>query len=48
MTSYTDKSFWLDVRQALLMMVSAIERRFSIEPQTAELRKLAKQARRED
>ena len=39
----SDNDFWLAVRQALLMIVDAIERRFCIEPRTAELRKILKQ-----
>jgi len=33
------KQFWLDIRQALLMMVAAIERELNVTPRTAELRK---------
>ena len=33
------KQFWLDVRQALLMIVAAIEREMGIEPRTSELRR---------
>jgi len=37
-----DRHFWLQVRQALLMIVDAIERLFELEPRTSELRKEAK------
>jgi len=46
----TDPDFWLAIRQALLMMLDAIERRLSIQPRTAEIRKerkAAKAARKE-
>ena len=33
---------WLDIRQALLMAVAAIERELKMEPKTADLRKAAK------
>ena len=39
----SDAEFWLAVRQALLMIVDAIERRHCIEPRTAELRRILKQ-----
>ena len=35
----SDTEFWLAVRQALLMLIDAIERRWQIAPRTAELRK---------
>ena len=35
-----DRAFWLAVRQALLMVVDAIERRYGLQ-RTAELRKRA-------
>ena len=40
----TDRGFWLQIRQALLMAVDAIERMVKppIEPRTSELRKDAK------
>jgi len=34
-----DREFWLAVRQALLMMVDAIERLCNVTPRTAEVRK---------
>lgn len=34
-----DKDFWLAVRQALLMLIDAIERFVNIAPRTSELRK---------
>ena len=37
-----DRDFWLQVRQALLMMVDAIERALAMEPRTSELRREAK------
>lgn len=39
----TDRELWVSIRQALLMVVDAIERAFNIEPRTAELRKIVKQ-----
>ncbi len=39
----TDREFWLLVREALLLFVDAIERRYAIR-RTCELRKLAKEA----
>ena len=35
----TDRDFWLQIRQALLMFVDTVERHFDIEPRTSELRK---------
>lgn len=37
-----DRDFWLAFRQALLMMVDAIERALDVRPRTSELRKEAK------
>lgn len=37
-----DRDFWLQIRQALLMVVDAIERALGLEPRTSELRKEAK------
>jgi hypothetical protein len=37
-----DRTFWLQIRQALLMAVDAIERALGLEPRTSELRKEAK------
>jgi len=34
-----DREFWLAIRQALLMIVDAIERMAGIEPRTSEVRK---------
>jgi hypothetical protein len=34
-----DKSFWMDIRQALLMIVDTIERMLGITPRTSECRK---------
>lgn len=36
------REFWLAVRQALLMVVDALERELGILPRTAELRKQGK------
>jgi len=36
-----DKDFWLAIRQALLMMVDAIERKYGLD-RTAELRKMVR------
>lgn len=33
-----ERDFWMAVRQALLMMLDALERMLEIEPRTAELR----------
>lgn len=37
--SEDDRVFWLAARQALLMLLDAVERRLKISPRTAELRK---------
>lgn len=37
------RDFWIAVRQALLMVVDAIERELSITPRTAELRRQTNQ-----
>jgi hypothetical protein len=37
----SDREFWLIVRQALLLFVDAIERRYAL-PRTADLRRLSK------
>jgi len=37
-----DRTFWLAVRQAILMLLDALERWLKIEPRTAELRKQKK------
>ena len=39
----TDAEFWLIIRQALLLFVDAIERKFNL-PRTAEMRKQGKLA----
>lgn len=36
------REFWLAVRQALLMLVDALERELGLSPRTAELRRQAK------
>ena len=41
----TDPDFWMAIRQALLMILDAIERRLSINPRTAEIRKERKEAK---
>jgi hypothetical protein len=38
----SDYEFWMIFRQALLLIVDAIERKFDIRPRTCELRKEAK------
>jgi hypothetical protein len=43
-----DRPFWLQVRQALLMIVDAIERTLGMEPRTSELRREAKRATQEE
>jgi hypothetical protein len=35
-----NREFWTVMRQALLLMIDAIERMLEIEPRTAELRKM--------
>ena len=40
------RQFWVAVRQAMLMLVDALERELSIAPRTAELRKQNKQPER--
>jgi len=35
----SDRDFWLIIRQALLLIVDAIERKFDICPRTAEMRR---------
>jgi len=37
-----DHDFWMAIRQALLMLLDALERKLGIAPRTAELRKLWK------
>lgn len=37
-----EREFWILIRQAILLMVDAIERRLDIHPRTAELRKEAR------
>lgn len=37
-----DRDFWMAVRQALLMLIDAIERWQALEPRTAELRRDAR------
>lgn len=37
--SIEDRAFWMAVRQALLMLLDALERRMGISPRTAELRR---------
>ncbi len=40
----SDSEFWMAIRQALLMIIDAIERKFAVSPRTSELRKLMKQS----
>lgn len=40
--SDSDKSIWLAIRQALLMIVDAIECQLCISPRTSEMRRLTK------
>lgn len=42
LASESDRSFWISMRQALLMQLDAIERKLGISPTTAEIRKLVK------
>ena len=46
MTS-TDRQFWMQIRQALLMLVDAVERQHKISPRTSDLRRERKQQLRE-
>lgn len=39
----SDAEFWSAIRQALLMIVDAIERKFGMHPRTSELRKALRQ-----
>jgi len=41
----TDPDFWLAIRQALLMILDAIERLLAISPRTAEIRKERKETK---
>jgi hypothetical protein len=41
------RDFWLAIRQALLMIVDALERELGLSPRTAELRKLRQPERSE-
>jgi len=38
----SDREFWILVRQALLMLIDSIERKWGINPRTSELRKMLK------
>ena len=40
-----ERVFWMAVRQALLMMLDALERWLGIAPRTAELRRMSKPER---
>ena len=40
------REFWMAVRQAVLMFLDALERELSIEPRTAELRRMVKRERK--
>ena len=42
-----DREFWMLMRQALLLMVDAIERMLNVIPRTADLRKSERSANRE-
>ncbi len=35
-----EREFWILIRQALLLVVDAIERKFNISPRTSELRRI--------
>lgn len=37
-----DRGLWMMVRQALLLIIDAVEKRFKIQPRTSALRKFAK------
>jgi hypothetical protein len=41
-SSYNEREFWMLIRQALLMVVDAIERRLEISPRTSELKRQLK------
>lgn len=40
----TEREFWIAVRQALLMLVDALERKLNITPTTAQLRTIHRKA----
>ena len=46
MTDAAHRQLEMDKRQALLMLVDAIERHLDISPRTAELRRIVKEQRR--
>jgi len=35
-----DRAFWMAIRQALLMLLDALERKLMVNPRTSELRKM--------
>ena len=37
-----ERKFWMVIRQALLAIINAVEKRYSIQPRTSELRKFVK------
>jgi len=41
------RRFWMDLRQALLMVVNSLEQELEIEPRTSELRKWWKEQKRQ-
>ena len=40
------RKFWMDLRQALLMVVNSLEQELGLEPRTSELRKWWKEQRK--
>lgn len=42
MSEAMSRTFWMNFRQGLLLIVDAVERELAISPRTAELRKLKK------
>jgi len=42
-----DRAFWMAIRQALLMLLDALERKLMVNPRTSELRKMFKRDKME-
>jgi hypothetical protein len=40
-----NRAFWLEIRRALLILVSVVENRLNIEPRTSELREQRRQTK---
>ena len=37
-----ERKFWMVIRQALLAVINAVEKRYNIQPRTSELRKFVR------